>query len=192
MVSAAHVEPFDIRKLQILSEFIFHNFQSRLQIIRVLLAEGMKMDPVKLFHKIFPEIGQGHAESLGTGGAQAAARRAGVVNFVVLLSGALRVYADADADAFFLTEVRVFFKLGKGIEYQMFADIGEFPDLRFLEGRSEYVIFFSHFFISKLCLEKTAGCGSVQILPDQRVLKEVRECLLGKEDLASGVVLYFL
>ena len=111
---------------------------------------------------------------------------------MVALGGALRVYADADADAFFLTEVRVFFKLGKGIEYQMFADIGEFPDLRFLEGRSEYVIFFSHFFISKLCLEKTAGCGSVQILPDQRVLKEVRECLLGKEDLAAGVVFHFL
>ena len=74
----------------------------------------------------------------------------------------------------------------------MFADIGEFPDLRFLEGRSEYVIFFSHFFISKLCLEKTAGCGSVQILPDQRVLKEVRKCLLCKEDLASGVIFDFL
>ena len=184
MVSAAHVEPFDIRKLQILSEFIFHNFQSRLQIIRVLLAESMEMDPVKLFHEIFPEIRQCHAES--------GARRTGIVDRVVALSGTLRVYADADADAFFLTEVRVFFKLGKGIEYQMFADIGEFPDLRFLEGRSEYVIFFSHFFISKLCLEKTAGCGSVQILPDQRVLKEVRECLLCKEDLAAGVVLDLL
>ena len=111
---------------------------------------------------------------------------------MVALGGALRVYADADADAFFLAEVRVFFKLGKGIEYQMFADIGDLANFRFLEGRSEYVIFFSHFFISKLCLEKTAGCGSVQILPDQRVLKEVRECLLGKEDLAAGVVLYFL
>ena len=184
MVSAAHVEPFDIRKPQVLSEFFLHRLQSRLQIIRVLLAEGMEVDPVKLFHKIFPEIGQGHAES--------GSRRTGIVDRVVALSGALRVYADADADAFFLTEVRVFFKLGKGIEYQMFADIGEFPDLRFLEGRSEYVIFFSHFFISKLCLEKTAGCGSVQILPDQRVLEEVRECLLGKEDLAAGVVLYFL
>ena len=74
----------------------------------------------------------------------------------------------------------------------MFADIGDLADLRFLEGRSEYVIFFSHFFISKLCLEKTAGCGSVQILPDQRVLEEVRECLLCKEDLAAGVVFDFL
>ena len=74
----------------------------------------------------------------------------------------------------------------------MFADIGEFPDLRFLEGRSEYVIFLSHFFISKLYLEKTAGCGTVQILPDQGVLEEVRECLLRKENLAAGVVLDFL
>ena len=121
MVSAAHVEPFDIRKLQVLSEFFLHRLQSRLQIIRVLLAEGMEMDPIKLFHEIFPKICQGHAES--------GSRRAGIVDRVVALSGALRVYADADADAFFLTEVRVFFKLGKGIEYQMFADIGEFPDL---------------------------------------------------------------
>ena len=142
------------------------------------------MDPIKLFHEIFPKICQGHAES--------GSRRAGIVDRVVALGGALRVYADADADAFFLAEVRVFFKLGKGIEYQMFADIDEFPDLRFLEGRSEYVIFFSHFFISKLCLEKSAGCGSVQILPDQRVLEEVRECLLGKEDPAAGVVLDLL
>ena len=184
MVSTAHVEPFDIRKLQILSKFIFHSLQSRLQIIRVLLAEGMEVDPVKLFHEIFPEIRQCHAES-GAGSAW-------IIDRVVALSGALRVYADADADALFLTEVRVFFKLGKGIEYQMFADIGDLANFRFLEGRSEYVIFFSHFFISKLCLEKTAGCGSVQILPDQRVLKKVRKCLLGKEDLAAGVVLDFL
>ena len=54
------------------------------------------------------------------------------------------------------------------------------------------MVLLSHFFISKLSLEKTAGCGSVQILPDQRVLKEVRECLLGKEDLAAGVVFDFL
>ena len=177
MVSTAHVEPFDIRKLQILSKFIFHSLQSRLQIIRVLLAEGMEVDPVKLFHEIFPEIRQCHAES-GAGSAW-------IIDRVVALSGALRVYADADADALFLTEVRVFFKLGKGIEYQMFADIGDLANFRFLEGRSEYVIFFSHFF-------KTAGCGSVQILPDQRVLKKVRKCLLGKEDLAAGVVLDFL
>ena len=184
MVSAAHVEPFDIRKLQILSEFFLHRLQSRLQIIRVLLAEGMEMDPVKLFHEIFPEICQGHAES-GAG-------RARIIDRVVTLSGTLRVYADANADTLFLTEVRVFFKLGKGIEYQMFADIGDLADLRFLEGRSEHMILLSHFFISKLCLEKTAGCGSVQILPDQRVLKEVRECLLCKEDLAAGVILDFL
>ena len=144
----------------------------------------MEVDPVKLFHEIFPEICQSHAES--------GSRRAWIIDRVVALSGALRVYADADADAFFLTEVRVFFKLGKGIKYQMFADIGEFPDLRLLEGRSEHVIFFSHFFISKLCLEKTAGCGTVQILPDQRVLKEVRKCLLRKEDLAAGAILDFL
>ena len=144
----------------------------------------MEVDPVKLFHKIFPEIGQGHAES--------GARRTGIVDRVVALSGALRVYADADADALFLTEVRVFFKLGKGIEYQMFADIGDLADLGFLEGRSEYMVLLSHFFISKLCLEESAGCGSVQILSDQRVLKEVRECLLGKEDLTAGVILDFL
>ena len=184
MVSTAHVEPFDIRKLQILSEFIFHSFQSRLQIIRVLLAEGMEVDPVKLFHEIFPEICQSHAES--------GSRRTWIIDRVVALSGTLRVYADADADAFFFAEVRVFFKLGKRIEYQMFADIGDLADLGFLEGRSEHMILLSHFFISKLCLEKTAGCGSVQILPDQRVLKEVRECLLCKEDLAAGVVFDFL
>ena len=184
MVSAAHVEPFDIRKLQVFPEFFFHSLQSRLQIIRVLLAEGMEVDPVKLFHEIFPEICQGHAES-GAG-------RAWIIDRVVALSGTLRIYADADADAFFFAEVRVFFKLGKRIEYQMFADIGDLADLGFLEGRSEHMILLSHFFISKLCLEKTAGCGSVQILPDQRVLKEVRECLLCKEDLAAGVILDFL
>ena len=144
----------------------------------------MEVDPVKLFHKIFPEIGQGHAES--------GARRTGIVDRVVALGGTLRVYADADTDALFLTEVRVFFKLGKRIEYQMFADIGDLADLGFLEGRSEHMILLSHFFISKLCLEKTAGCGTVQILPDQRVLKEVRECLLCKEDLAACVVLDLL
>ena len=184
MVSAAHVEPFDIRKLQILSEFIFHSFQSCLQIIRVLLAESMEMDPVKLFHEIFPEICQSHAES--------GSQRTWIIDRVVTLSRTLRVYADADADTFFLAEVRVFFKLGKGIEYQMFADIGDLADLRFLKGRSEHMILLSHFFISKLCLEKTAGCGTIQILPDQRVLKKVRKCLLRKENLAAGVVLDFL
>ena len=57
--------------------------QSCLQIIRVLLAESMEMDPVKLFHEIFPKICQGHAES--------GSRRAGIVDRVVALSGALRV-----------------------------------------------------------------------------------------------------
>ena len=133
----------------------------------------MEVDPVKLFHEIFPEICQGHAES-GAG-------RAWIIDRVVTLRNTGPT--DTDADALFLTEVRVFFKLGKGIEYQMFADIGDLANFRFLEGRSEYMILLSHFFISKLCLEKTAGCGSVQILPDQRVLKEVRECLLCKEDL---------
>ena len=121
MVSAAHVEPFDIRKLQVLSEFFLHRLQSRLQIIRVLLAEGMEVDPVKLFHEIFPEICQGHAES--------GSRRTWIIDRVVTLSRTLRVYADTDADSLFLTEVRVFFKLGKGIEYQMFADIGDLADL---------------------------------------------------------------
>ena len=74
----------------------------------------------------------------------------------------------------------------------MFADIGDLADLRFLKGRSEYMVLLSHFFISKLCLEKTAGCGTIQILPDQRVLKKVRKCLLRKENLAAGVVLDFL
>ena len=144
----------------------------------------MEVDPVKLFHKIFPEIGQGHAES--------GARRTGIVDRVVALGGTLRVYANTDADAFFFAEVRVFFKLGKGVEYQVFADIGDLADLRLLEGRGKYMVLLSHFFISKLCLEESAGCGSVQILPDQRVLEEVRECLLGKEDPAAGVVLDLL
>ena len=144
----------------------------------------MEMDPIKLFHEIFPEICQGHAES-GAG-------RAWIIDRVVTLSGTLRVYANTDADAFFFAEVRVFFKLGKGIEYQMFADIGDLADLGFLEGRSEHMVLLSHFFISKLSLEESAGCGSVQILPDQGVLEEVRECLLGKEDLAAGVVLDLL
>ena len=74
----------------------------------------------------------------------------------------------------------------------MFADIGEFPDLRFLEGRSKYMVLLSHFFISKLCLEESAGCSTVKIFGDQGVLEEVRECLLGKEDLTAGVVLDLL
>ena len=47
------------------------------------------------------------------------------------------------------------------------------------------------FFFSKPCLVETAGCGTEQILPDQRIDRKHRKRLLRQKDPAGTLLFYF-
>ena len=47
------------------------------------------------------------------------------------------------------------------------------------------------FFFSKPCLVETAGCGTGQILPDQRINRKHGKGFLRQEDPAGTLLFYF-
>jgi len=89
VVSAAKVEPFHSR--QQVCKLFLHCGQRHCQRIGVLLAQGVEVQTVQQGGQLRVRCHSG--VPLSTGGAQTAAGCTGVVNFVSLLRGALRVDA---------------------------------------------------------------------------------------------------
>ena len=127
---------------------------------------------------------------LGTGGAQAAARRAGVVNFVALLSGALWV----DAQAYALTR-----GLGGRTEFCQLAGRVEDDVVCILEqlikligpvgGAENMVFFFRKLLFAQAALVQAAGFGARQIGGQNGVAAEIGERFLCQQNLASRPLL---
>ena len=109
---------------------------------------------------------------------------------MVALGRALGIYADSHADAFPFADFIIFFKLCKGIEDYMAAEVRDLLDFRLLKSRGEDVGFVPHLLPSKLCLIKPAGRGAVQIPADQRIFMEAGEGLLGQQDFAARPFLH--
>ena len=127
---------------------------------------------------------------LGTGSAQAAARRAGVVNFVALLSGALRV----DAQAYALTR-----GLGGRTEFCQLTGRVEDDVVCILEqlikligpvgGAENMVFFFRKLLFAQAALVQAAGFGARQIGGQNGVAAEIGERFLCQQNLASRPLL---
>ena len=85
MVAAAHVEPFDVRELQVLSR-TFPPPPARVvsRSSEFCSQRVWKWSPSSSPARCFPEVFQGHA--------QTGARRAGIVDGMIPLGGAFRVY----------------------------------------------------------------------------------------------------
>ena len=77
MMTAAEVEP--VQLVQIFAEAFFKGFGSRFQVIGILLAEGVEVQPIQQRQQGFIEVGKGSAQS-GAGCAR-------VIDGMTLLGG---------------------------------------------------------------------------------------------------------
>ena len=116
----------------------------------------MKMESIQAVRPRFFKMVNGHAQT-GTGSA-------GIINRMFSLGGTLRIDPESNADAFFPAKLLVFFQLGKGIEYDVFADIRQFLHLRLFKGRSKHMILLPHLLMAQSCFKQAAGRGTIQIL----------------------------
>ena len=115
VVPAAEVEP--LHPGQQVPELLLHRRQCRGQCVRILLTQGVEVQPIQ-------QLWQGRVclhggVPLGTGGAQTAAGGAGVVDFVAFLRGALRVDAQTNAFARCLCRRAELCQLAGRVEHDM-------------------------------------------------------------------------
>ncbi|MNZ93661.1 hypothetical protein D3C78_1127390 [compost metagenome] len=61
MMAAAKIDPFHL--VQMLSEFLFNDLNSTLKRIRILLAQGMKMQAIDPFQLFRLEVSQSNTQS---------------------------------------------------------------------------------------------------------------------------------
>ena len=181
VMAAAEIYPFHLR--QISSEFLFKFICRGLKVIRILFAERMKMQTVKKRQQGFIE--------LFPCGSQAGARGAGIINGMPLLGGTLRIDPKTGLFSKRSRPWCIFPKLGRGIEYQMIGIGQKFLKFVFPVSRREHMRLPAKFFFSKPCLVKTAGCGTGQILTDQRINRKHGKGFLCEKDPAGTLLFYF-
>ena len=127
---------------------------------------------------------------LGTGGAQAAARGAGVVNFVSLLGGALRVDPQADALARSLGGRTEFCQLAGRVEDDVVCILEQLIKLIGPVGGAEnMVFFFRKLLFAQAALVQAAGLRARQIGGQDGVAAKVGKSFLRQQNLASRPLL---
>ena len=159
-------------------ECFFHRLQRRLQVIGILLTEGME---VKAVH-----MGQLFRTKLFPCNAQPGSGRAGIINGMIPLGGTLRI--DSKPNAFLCLNrlIPEFFQLRKGVEHDVIAVCQNLIDLILPKGRGIHMVFFSHLFPAQSRLVQPAGRRPIQILPDQRIQGIHGKGFLRQQNSASG------
>ena len=128
---------------------------------------------------------------LGTGGAQTAAGGAGVVDFVSLLRGALRVDAQTDAFARRLCRRAEFCQLAGRVEHDVVGVLQQFLKLVCPVGGAEHmVLLLRQLFPAQTALVQAAGLGTGQIGCQHRVDIKVGKSLLRQQDAAASALLH--
>ena len=181
VMSAAHVQP--LHPGQHVAEAAFHRLQGRFQGVGVLLAQRMEMQAVQQFQQFFrhfPDPGfPRHA--------QAAALRAGIVDFVPLLGGAFRIDPQPDAFSAVFRPFPEPLQLVHGIEHDMVRIPQQLFEFILPVGSTEDVHLFSrHLLSAEPGFIQAAGLSSGKIRSQERIEIIVGEGFLGKQDPAPG------
>ena len=186
VVSAAEVEPLQAR--QQAAELRLDRVQRQGQRVGVLLTEGVEVEAVQqgrearlLFQRGIP---------LGAGGAEAAARGAGVIDGMALLRRALGVDAQAHALARSLCRRAELCQLGGGVEDDVVGVVEQLGELVHpVGGAEDVVLLLGQLLPAQTALVEAAGLRARQIGREEGVEVEVGEGLLGQQHLAARPLL---
>ena len=182
VVPAPHVHPFHFG--QHIPELLFHRIQGLFQIIRILFAQGVEMDPVQELHQIRSHPGI----PLGPGGPHPAAGGTGIVDGVAFLGGTFRIDPEPHTFPGLFGHGAIGFQLPGRIEHNVIRHLADFFHP---VGPAEHVDFLPrHGFPAQLRLIEAAGFGARQVRFQHRVQVVVGKSLLGQEDPAARPVLY--
>ena len=183
MVPTAHVEP--PHPGQNLPKPGLHRRQRALQRVGVLLAEGVKVQPVQQRQ----QAGGHGGVPLGAGHPQAAAGGAGIVELVALLGGAFGVHPQPHLPARRFGCRAKFRQLVQRIEHNMVGILQQFAKFVVPVGGAEHMDLFSgHFLCAQAGLIQAAGLGARQVPGEQGIAVIVGERLLGQQNPASGAL----
>ena len=186
MVAAPKVHPLHLG--QQVPERCLHRFQGHSQGVGVLLAEGVEVEAIQQLRQL--RVGRHGGVPLGPGGAQTAARGAGVIDGMALLGGALRVYPQAHAFAGGLGCRAEFGQLAGGVEHDVVGVLQKLCELVCPVGSAEHMVFlFRQLFPAQAALVQAAGLGACQVGGQHRVHIKVGKGLLGQQGPASGALL---
>ena len=144
MVSAAEVYPF--ASFQPLVKLRQHVVEGTLQNVRVLLAHGVKVNPVQAFEIVLLHLFQRHTHT--------GARDTGVVQvgFYFCIAG-IDANAAGNIPGCILHLLPVFFPLSKRVEHNMVAEFQQLCEIFLRVGRGEHMHFFPEVLSSQFCLE---------------------------------------
>ena len=135
-------------------------------------------------------VGRHGGVPLGPGGAQTAARGAGVVDGMALLGGALGVYPQANAFAGSLGRRAKLGQLPRGVEHDVVSVLQQLCELVCPVGGAEHMVFlFRQLLPAQAALVQAAGLGACQVGGQHRVHIKVGKGLLGQQSPASGALL---
>ena len=175
VVAAAQIQPFQAG--QIRPELFLKGGQGGFQRVGILLAQGVEMQPVQQGQQLRVKIRQG--------GAQAAARGAGIIDGVALLGGAFGIHPQPHLLARRFGHRAEPAQLGRAVEYKMVGVVQQLIKLFRLVGRAEYMGLPAEFLFAQPGLVQAAGGAASQILPQQRVAGKHGKGLLCQQDAAA-------
>ncbi|MNW49694.1 hypothetical protein D3C74_271240 [compost metagenome] len=175
VMAAAEIDPFHLR--QPCSELLFNRIQRGRQIVRVLLAQGMKMKTRHALQQFRTEMLERHAKPRSDG--------ARVVDVVPHLRGAFRVNAQTDFFTGRQHPIPVLLHLGERVKDHVIAELDDFVHLIVPVGRGKDVILLAHRLVTEPGFEQAAGCRPAQILADQRISGVHRKCFLRQNNLRA-------
>ena len=170
------------------AELLLHRVQRHGQRVGVLLTEGVEVQAVQQSGEARLLCQRG--VPLGAGGAETAARGAGVIDGMALLRGALRVDAQTDALARRLCRRAELCQLGRGVEHDVVGVMQQLVELVHpVGGAEDVVLLLGQLFPAQTALVEAAGLSACQIGCEKRVEVEVGESLLRQQDLAARPLL---
>ena len=187
MVSPAEIEPLHLG--QQIGKLFLHRCQRYRQRVRVLLAEGVEVQTVQQGGQL--RVRGYCGIPLGAGSAQTAAGSAGVINFMPLLRGALRIDAQADTFACRLCRRAELCQLAGRVEHDVVGVLQQFLKLICPVGGAEHmVLLLRQLFPAQTALVQAAGLGTGQIGCQHRVDVKVGKSLLRQQNAAAGALLH--
>ena len=180
MVPAAEVDP--LQAGEVVAEALLEGRQGRLQVVAVLLAEGVEVQPLEPLHDLRGEVGRPCAEP--------GARRAGVIERH-RTGGVLRIDPHAAGDPARrrrdgLAEAP---PLARGVEAQVVGVAQHHRHLLLGEGRRVAVHLAAEGLRPQARLVLAAGRGAHQVLANQREGIPHGEALQGQQDARAAALL---
>ena len=187
VVPPAKVEP--LHPGQQVTEFRFQRGQGGRQCVGILLAQGVEVQAVQQVGQV--RVLRRSGIPLGTGGAQTAARGAGVIDLVALLGGVLGVHPQAHALARRLCGRAELCQLVGRVEHDVVSVLQQLLELVGPVGGAEHMVFLLRQLLpAQAALVQAAGLGARQIRSQHRVNIKVGKGLLGQQDLAACPLLH--